>query len=119
MIYILLFIVLILLSIFTSIFIVKSENKKDTKLLENKIYNDFIDITKKNAKEEYKEYLNSDHWKSIRLKALDRAGHKCQLCSSKECLNVHHNTYINRGHEDLKDLVVLCRECHKKFHNIS
>ena len=79
----------------------------------------YIEELEKKLAEEYKEYLKSDHWKAIRLKALDRAGYRCQLCSSKQHLNVHHNTYVNRGHEDLKDLVVLCRECHKKFHNIS
>ena len=99
MIYIILFIVLILLSIFTSIIIVRSENKKDKNLLEHKIYNDFVELSKKSPKEEYKEYLNSDHWKAIRLKALDRAGYRCQLCSSKQHLNVHHNTYINKGYE--------------------
>lgn len=31
---------------------------------------------------------------------------------------IHHNTYVNRGYEKDEDLVVLCDECHKKFHDI-
>lgn len=67
---------------------------------------------------EYREYLKSNHWKEVREAALERADYKCQLCSNKEYLNVHHNNYKNLGHEDPNDLVVLCRNCHRKFHNV-
>jgi len=65
----------------------------------------------------YKEYLQTKHWQEIRKKALHRANYKCQLCSSKENLNVHHNTYENRGCEKEEDLIVLCQKCHGKFHD--
>lgn len=119
--FILLVIIVIFVSILCSILVSKNEDKKDKMLLERKndrIYKDFIELSKKdNRKVEYKEYLNGDHWKDIRLKALDRAGNRCQLCCNTDNLNVHHNTYKNIGREDLKDLVVLCRECHAKFHD--
>lgn len=119
--FILLVIIVIFVSILCSILVSKNEDKKDKILLERKndrIYKDFIELSKKdNRKVEYKEYLNGEHWKDIRLKALDRAGNRCQLCCNTDNLNVHHNTYKNIGHEDLKDLVVLCRECHAKFHD--
>lgn len=119
--FILLVIIVIFVSILCSILVSKNEDKKDNILLERKndrIYKDFIELSKKdNRKLEYKEYLNGEHWKDIRLKALDRAGNRCQLCCNTDNLNVHHNTYKNIGHEDLKDLVVLCRECHAKFHD--
>jgi hypothetical protein len=67
----------------------------------------------------YKEYLRTDHWKKTRKNALHRANYKCQLCSSKEDLNVHHNTYENRGQEKDEDLIVLCQKCHAKHHNKS
>lgn len=67
----------------------------------------------------YKDYLESDHWKRLRKRKLYQSGNKCQLCGSKENLNVHHNTYENRGCEKDEDLVVLCNECHKKHHGIS
>lgn len=65
----------------------------------------------------YKEYLQTNHWKIVKKKALIRAGNKCQLCSSKLNLNVHHNTYENRGQEKDEDLIVLCQDCHGKFHD--
>ncbi len=64
----------------------------------------------------YKDYLQTDHWKKTRKKALYKADYKCQLCNSKEKLNVHHKTYENRGCEKSEDLIVLCEECHGKFH---
>lgn len=65
----------------------------------------------------YKDYLKSEHWIKISTELKDRIK-KCQLCSSTKNLNVHHNTYKNLGHEEPEDLIVLCNECHKKFHNI-
>ena len=66
----------------------------------------------------YSDYLKSDHWQKMRKLALSRAKYKCQLCSTKNVkLNVHHNTYENLGNEKNEDLIVLCENCHKKFHN--
>lgn len=67
----------------------------------------------------YKDYLETDHWKQLRKRKLRLSGYKCQICASKENLNVHHNTYENRGCEKDEDLVVLCNECHKKHHGIN
>jgi len=64
----------------------------------------------------YKEYLQSDHWKAMRKRQLKLGNYKCNLCNSKDNLNVHHNTYENRGNEKDEDLIVLCQECHAKFH---
>lgn len=122
---ILLISIAVFISILSSILVILSENKKDRLLLEKRkkekekeINNESIDLYKKQDKKvEYKEYLKSKHWQNTRLKALEVAGYKCQLCSSKDSLNVHHNTYENKGNEDLKDLVVLCRKCHAKFHD--
>ena len=127
--FIILFFIIIFMSILASVLIFKHEDKKD-KLLKKRrnerIYKDYIYLLnqeksklehQRNTKLEYQDYLNSDHWKEIRIEALNRAGHRCQLCSSTYNLNVHHNTYKNRGNEDLKDLVVLCRDCHAKFHD--
>jgi len=64
----------------------------------------------------YKEYLQSNHWKAMRKRQLKLANYKCGLCNSKDNLNVHHKTYENRGDEKDEDLIVLCQECHAKFH---
>jgi 5-methylcytosine-specific restriction endonuclease McrA len=65
----------------------------------------------------YKEYLQTEHWINLREQALRKAKYKCELCNSKENLNVHHKTYDNKGNEPLSDLIVLCNNCHAKFHN--
>lgn len=67
----------------------------------------------------YSEYLKTDHWKDLSAKAKTEAGNRCQLCNSGDkALHTHHRTYERRGCEDLKDLVVLCGDCHAKFHDI-
>ncbi len=67
----------------------------------------------------YKVYLQTFEWKEKREHALDSAGNRCRLCNyGGEGLEVHHRTYENRGDERILDLIVLCRECHAKFHNV-
>lgn len=66
---------------------------------------------------EYREgYLKSDHWKSMRRAALERAEGRCQVCNSAKLLDVHHRTYERLGAEKPIDLTVLCRRCHDLFH---
>lgn len=67
----------------------------------------------------YDEYLESDYWKAIRKKALDRDGGRCKLCNELKNLQVHHRSYKNKWGDDAEfdDLVTLCEECHKNFHN--
>lgn len=67
---------------------------------------------------DYDEYLNCNHWDNVRNIKKEEAEYKCQLCSSNEKLNVHHNNYNNLFMEESNDLIVLCEDCHKKFHNI-
>ena len=66
---------------------------------------------------EYLEYLDSSEWRAKRELALERAGHRCQVCNLATRLDVHHRTYENLGVEDVGDLTVLCRECHEAFHD--
>ena len=64
----------------------------------------------------YKEYLQTEHWQTMRRLALGFAQHKCQICNNDNNLNVHHRTYERQGNERLSDLTVLCEDCHKLFH---
>jgi hypothetical protein len=66
----------------------------------------------------YQEYLQSEDWKITREAALKRAHYKCQLCASKQDLEVHHNNYSNLGNEKPSDLVVLCDICHETYHKV-
>jgi hypothetical protein len=65
---------------------------------------------------DYASYLASDHWKGLRKQALERAEHRCQVCNGSTRIDVHHRTYERLGYERLEDLTVLCRGCHKLFH---
>jgi len=64
----------------------------------------------------YDDYLTSKHWYEVRDRALDRAGHRCQMCNSADRLHVHHRTYERLGREDDADVIVLCHRCHQLFH---
>lgn len=64
----------------------------------------------------YPKYLKTDHWSRCRKRALEAAGHRCQLCNSTHRLQVHHRTYERRGNESPDDVIVLCSACHQLFH---
>jgi 5-methylcytosine-specific restriction endonuclease McrA len=63
----------------------------------------------------YVEYLKSPRWKKKRERSLAFAERRCQICGSRKHLEVHHNTYENLGHEKLRDLIVLCDDCHELY----
>lgn len=69
-------------------------------------------------KSKYREYLNSDEWKSKRLQKL-KLNPKCEVCGDKSNINIHHKTYDRIFNENIEDLQTLCRLCHKKAHGIS
>jgi len=67
----------------------------------------------------YDEYLKTEHWQHFRKQALKDSHYSCRLCDTKDVeLNVHHKTYRNLGRETFLDIVVLCVDCHSKFHNV-
>lgn len=56
--------------------------------------------------------------------ALERAGHKCEDCGSRERLEVHHKEPLEPGEQRWNSdknrqekLRVLCRACHEKAHH--
>lgn len=65
----------------------------------------------------YRNYLQTKHWKNIRNKIRNKYNGKCQICCSTNNINVHNNTYERIGKEDENDLILLCQECHEIFHN--
>ena len=66
----------------------------------------------------YHDYLQTPEWNITRKMAYKRAKYACQMCGKGGVvLNVHHNNYSNLGNERREDLIVLCRDCHEKFHN--
>lgn len=68
----------------------------------------------------YHEYINSVQWKEKAEQFKIKAGNRCQLCHVSgyaRTLHVHHNNYYHLGNEQDNDLVVLCADCHKLFHD--
>jgi len=74
-------------------------------------------MKKINDKREYyrNDYLKSDHWKELKKKKF-LYNPCCQRCNSIHVLDVHHKRYKNLYDVSLRDLIVLCRGCHKKIH---
>lgn len=64
----------------------------------------------------YLLHLQSDYWKNIRLKVLERDSRICQKCKEKTATEVHHLTYERLGNELLEDLLAVCKSCHLKIH---
>lgn len=65
----------------------------------------------------YQEYLSSKKWQALRKQVLKRDNYSCQLCTSKDDLQIHHKTYVRFGFENLDDLITLCKKCHEKHHD--
>ena len=63
----------------------------------------------------YKEYLDNWIWKEKSNNFKEQIG-KCQLCNSKENLQVHHLNYEHVGNESKKDVICICKRCHKNIH---
>lgn len=64
----------------------------------------------------YKEYLESGHWQNFTKNAKEYYDNKCQECGKTKTLNTHHRSYYWLGAERMRDVRVLCYECHQKKH---
>lgn len=71
----------------------------------------------KDKKALYTDHINSESWRRFRANIFRKRGFKCELCSSKKNLHLHHLTYENFGNEDELDVMILCKSCHEKAHN--
>lgn len=64
----------------------------------------------------YRAYMRSPEWREFRAQVLVEAGWRCRRCGKQTDLEVHHKNYANVGREELKDVMVLCIDCHDKEH---
>jgi 5-methylcytosine-specific restriction endonuclease McrA len=67
----------------------------------------------------YKEYLETDYWKELKKRVLQDANYTCSFCHERNLeMQVHHRSYEHKGYflEELKDLIVLCEDCHDNVH---
>lgn len=65
----------------------------------------------------YQRYLESPHWRDLRLAKFEECGRHCQNCNTLDKIRVHHVRYRNLIDCVPADLVVLCEDCHNDFHN--
>lgn len=63
----------------------------------------------------YAEYLQTNHWQSVREETMRRCGWRCRWCGHK-AHHVHHLSYENRGCEKEEDTFALCTKHHKMMH---
>ena len=73
----------------------------------------------------YSKLLGTEEWYIFRKHILDLHNHTCDWCGIKERLQIHHKKYqklpngklINPWEYNPKDLMCLCDNCHKRYHN--
>ncbi len=69
---------------------------------------------------DYQDFLATPYWKAIAAHTRYKAGYRCQLCNNGSNLVTHHRNYgiHGREHVQMNELIVLCNNCHQKFHAI-
>lgn len=70
-------------------------------------------------KEQYQQYLKSDHWKKLRRRKRRKFKEpRCAICASTDQVDTHHLFYRNIHDVQLSDLRLLCRRCHDVTHQL-
>ena len=67
----------------------------------------------------YQDYLQTRHWKELRIKVAEEKEHRCERCFGTflYIFHVHHNNYKHLGNERMKDLAFYCDKCHASIHS--
>jgi hypothetical protein len=66
----------------------------------------------------YNDYLQSEHWRKVRQKVLDR-DYLCQVCFSARAVQAHHLSYESFKRWNVSfpiECVGVCVACHEKLH---
>lgn len=71
-----------------------------------------------NVPTRYEAYLQTEAFNQIRQAVFARDGYKCVVCGSTQNIQPHHLTYHNIYHENVEDLITLCRTCHATYHAV-
>jgi 5-methylcytosine-specific restriction endonuclease McrA len=62
--------------------------------------------------------LEAGSYKQLWRRVLERDNWTCQICGSKQNLQVHHKKLRSRQGGDLEsNLISLCSNCHDRLHN--
>ena len=68
--------------------------------------------------DKWREHLSSSKWKDLRERVIKRSDGLCEGCLINKVEQVHHKTYKHLGDEFCFELIGLCTECHKRFHEV-
>jgi len=61
--------------------------------------------------------LDPELYEQLRKQVLRRDGWKCQICGSRQILQVHHKQLRSQqGWDDDSNLITLCAGCHEGLH---
>lgn len=63
----------------------------------------------------YARYLRTNHWHSVRTRAMRKTSWQCVACNSNAS-EAHHVEYKRKGFERIEDVVATCRSCHMAWH---
>lgn len=75
------------------------------------------------TRQEYAEYLKSDHWKELRGEKRRRSKKtggrmRCAICASTDRIETHHLQYKGVYDVETTDLRMLCHDCHTVAHEL-
>ena len=68
---------------------------------------------------DYRDYLHHPHWQKVKKARFDFDGGKCAICHkdlSGTAYQTHHLHYQRLGSERIRDVITICGQCHKEFH---
>ena len=67
----------------------------------------------------YVNYLKSEKWAAKKRAYYARHGRVCRACRTTQgVIELHHLTYDRLGREHMKDLISLCKPCHRECHSL-
>jgi N6-L-threonylcarbamoyladenine synthase len=61
--------------------------------------------------------LTKEGFKRTRDALFSHDNHECQICHSTKNLQTHHLESRKTGGNSMSNLITLCKDCHKKYHN--
>src|SRR5262249_52484463 len=67
----------------------------------------------------YEVHLQSPEWRSLRNRVHERAGGLCEGCRKRAATEPPPLTYKNLGDDCFGELVVVCSECHRRYHGFA
>lgn len=80
----------------------------------------YYDKNKKKISEYRNSLRDKERFGGLRQRVLERDKNSCQMCFSTKSLVVHHKDGVGRNsidpHNNIDNLVTLCRSCHMKVH---